>query len=144
MSGVVFHHIAEGVMAQNLKLKVEDARDTTSIMIPDVKNGNVLAADYVLEHLGIKTQMNWNGSYTEGNPVWGKADRQSKNVLLTQVNQQNTVIPDLTGMGARDAVFLLESRGVKAVVKGRGKVKSQSLYSGTAVKQGMACELYLE
>ena len=144
MSGVVFHRIAEGVMAQNLKLKVEDARDTTSIMIPDVKNGNVLAADYVLEHLGIKTQMNWNGSYTEGNPVWGKADRQSKNVLLTQVNQQNTVIPDLTGMGARDAVFLLESRGVKAVVKGRGKVKSQSLYSGTAVKQGMACELYLE
>jgi cell division protein FtsI (penicillin-binding protein 3) len=144
MSGVVFHHIAEGVMAQNLKLKIEDARDTTSILIPDVKNGNVMAADYVLNHLGIKTQVNWSGSYTEGNPVWGKANSQSKNVLLTQVGIKNTIIPDLTGMGARDAVYLLESQGVKAIIKGRGKVKAQSIYSGTAIKQGMTCELYLE
>jgi len=144
MSGVVFHHISEGVMAQNLKLSVEDARDTTSILVPDVKNGNVMAADYVLEHLGVKTSVNWDGSYADGNPVWGKADRQQKNVLLTQISNKNDIIPDLTGMGARDAVYLLESRGVKAVVKGRGKVKSQSIYSGTAVKQGMACELHLE
>ena len=144
MSGVVFHHISEGVMAQNLKLSVEDARDTTSILVPDVKNGNVMAADYVLEHLGVKTSVNWDGSYADGNPVWGKADRQQKNVLLTQISNKNDIIPDLTGMGARDAVYLLESRGVKAVVKGRGKVKSQSIYSGTAIKQGMACELHLE
>jgi cell division protein FtsI (penicillin-binding protein 3) len=54
------------------------------------------------------------------------------------------VIPDLTGMGARDAVFALESRGVKAVIRGKGKVKSQSIYSGTAVKQGMVCEVMME
>ena len=144
MSGVVFHHISEGVMAQNLKLSVEDARDTTSILVPDVKNGNVMAADYVLGHLGVKTRVNWDGSYVDGNPVWGKADRQQKDVLLTQISSKRDIIPDLTGMGARDAVYLLESRGVKAIVKGRGKVKSQSIYSGTAIKQGMACELHLE
>ena len=144
MSGLVFHHISEGVMAQNLKLSVEDARDTTSILIPDVKNGDVVAADYVLSHLGVKTNTNWEGTYTNGNPIWGKADRQSKDVLLTQMKTQRSIIPDLIGMGARDAVYILESRGVKAIVKGRGKVKSQSLYSGTAIKQGMACELYLE
>ena len=144
MSGVVFHHISEGVMAQNLKLSVEDARDTTSILVPDVKNGNVMAADYVLGHLGVKTRVNWDGSYADGNPVWGKAVRQQKDVQLTQISSKHDIIPDLTGMGARDAVYLLESRGVKVVVKGRGKVKSQSIYSGTAVKQGMACELHLE
>ena len=67
MSGVVFHHIAEGIMAQDVKLSVADARDSLSIMLPDVKNGNLLAADYVLSHLGIKTDNNWSGSYTEGN-----------------------------------------------------------------------------
>lgn len=144
MSGVVFHHIAEGVMAHNLKLSVEDARDTTSRFIPDVKNGNVMAADYVLGHLGVKTNVNWDGSYANGNPVWGTAAPQAKNVQLTQISTQRNIIPDLTGMGARDAVYLLESRGVKAIIKGRGKVKSQSIYSGTAVKQGMACELYME
>ena len=45
MSGLVFHHIAEGVMARHLKLSIDDARDTTSVMVPDVKGGNVLAAD---------------------------------------------------------------------------------------------------
>ena len=144
MSGVVFHHISEGVMAQNLKLSVKDAHDTTSILVPDVKNGNVMAADYVLDHLGIKTRFNWDRSSNDANPVWGKADRQQKDVLLTQINNKGDIIPDLTGMGARDAVYLLESRGVKAVIKGRGKVKSQSIYSGTAIKQGMACELHLE
>ena len=144
MSGVVFHHISEGVMAHNLKLSVGDARDTTSIFVPDVKNGNVMAADNVLSHLGVKTNVNWDGSYVNGNPVWGTAVRQAKNVQLTQVTTQRNIIPDLTGMGARDAVYLLESRGVKAIIKGRGKVKSQSIYSGTAIKQGMACELYLE
>ena len=144
MSGVVFHHIAEGVMAQNLKLSVEDARDTTSKFIPDVKNGNVMAADYVLGHLGVKTNVNWDGSYANGNPVWGTAVPQAKNVQLTQISTQRNIIPDLTGMGARDAVYLLESRGVKAIIKGRGKVKSQSIYSGTSIKQGMTCELYME
>jgi cell division protein FtsI (penicillin-binding protein 3) len=121
MSGVVFHHISEGVMAQNLKLSVEDARDERSIFVPDVKEGDVAAADYVLNSLNIK-----------------------KKPTLAMKKTSSDIIPDLTGMGARDAVYLLESRGVKAVVKGRGKVKSQSIYSGTAIKQGMACELHLE
>jgi cell division protein FtsI (penicillin-binding protein 3) len=53
------------------------------------------------------------------------------------------IVPNLVGMGARDAVYQLESRGVKARVRGRGKVKSQSIFAGTAVKQGMVCELVM-
>jgi cell division protein FtsI (penicillin-binding protein 3) len=121
MSGLVFHHISEGVMAQNLKLDVNDARDTLSIMVPDVKGGDLLAANYVLNHLGVKTSTN-------------KSD----------VSTQKGVIPNVIGMGARDAVYQLESRGVKVKLKGRGKVKSQSIYAGTSVKQGMVCELNME
>ena len=121
MSGVVFHHIAEGVMAQNLKLSVNDARDSSSIFKPAVKQGNSIAADYVLTNLNIKEKPQ-----------------------LQQKKESAQIIPDVTGMGARDAVFALEKRGIRAIVKGRGKVKSQSLYAGTTVKQGMKCELYLE
>ena len=121
MSGVVFHHIAEGVMAQNLKLSVDDARDSLSVFKPGIKQGNNAAADYVLTDLNIKDKPQ-----------------------LQQKKESGQIIPDVTGMGARDAVYALERRGVKAIIKGRGKVKSQSLYAGTAVKQGMKCELYLE
>ena len=54
MSGVVFHRISEGVMAQNLKLSVADARDEKSVFVPDVKEGDVTPADYVLNSLHIK------------------------------------------------------------------------------------------
>ena len=144
MSGVVFHHISEGVMAQNLKRSVEDARDTSKIIMPTVKGGDMIAANYVLDNLGVKTSHNWNGSYSEGNPVWGQATTHPHEVVLAPVNTQKSVVPDVIGMGARDAVYLLENRGVKAKIRGRGKVKSQSIYSGTAVKQGMVCELVLE
>ena len=123
MSGVVFHHIAEGVMAQNLKRSVDAARDASSVMTPDVKRGDNSAANLVLASLKTKASANSSTNYRE----------TSKHM-----------VPDVTGMGAKDAVYLLESRHVKARVKGRGKVKSQSIHAGTAVKQGMVCELVLD
>ena len=123
MSGVVFHHIAEGVMAQNLKRSVDAARDASSIMTPDVKRGDNSAANYVLASLKTKASSNSSTNYRE--------------------SSKHTV-PDVTGMGAKDAVYLLESRHVKAKVKGRGKVKSQSIHAGTTIKQGMVCELTLD
>ena len=120
MSGVVFHRISEGVMAQNLKLSVEDARDENSNFTPEVKVGDAEAAGYVMSSLGVKGQRPHQEMTSKG------------------------IVPCLVGMGARDAVYQLESRGVKARVRGRGKVKSQSIYAGTAVRQGMVCELVME
>ena len=51
MCGKVFHQISEGIMAQSLKVDVKDARDSASVFVPDVKAGNILAANYVLSHL---------------------------------------------------------------------------------------------
>ena len=120
MSGVVFHHIAEGVMAKHLKLSVDDARDTTSILIPAVKKGDALAANYVLSHLQVK-------------------DFRAEDFKVS-----GNAVPNVTGMGARDAVYLLENKGIKTKLKGRGKVKAQSIYAGQPIKQGMVCELTLE
>ena len=54
------------------------------------------------------------------------------------------IVPDVTGMGARDAVYELERRGLKVALVGRGKVKSQSIAAGKAVTPGTLCELRLE
>ena len=147
MSGVVFHNIAEGIMAQSLKLDVADARDASSVLVPDVKAGNILAADYVLTHLGINTNKNWGGSYADGNPIWGKAEKKNDNktiLLERQPINNGRYIPDVTGMGARDAVYLLESRGVKTIIQGRGKVVRQSLEPGHSIKKGDRITLVLD
>lgn len=145
MSGVVFHDIAEGIMAQSLKLEAADARDSLSILIPQVKNGNMLAASYVLDHLGIKQQSNWDGSYLNGNPIWGHAlESSGKTIALHRVPEvDKSIMPDVHGMGAKDAVYLIESRGVKVKLNGRGKVMEQSIAAGQHIKKGMVCSLRL-
>ena len=119
MSGVVFHHISEGVMAQNLKLRVEDSKDEDSNPVPDVKSGDSKAAVYVMNRLGVKAQVPEKPKYAKGQ------------------------MPDVKGMGARDAVYALENRGLKVRLTGRGKVKEQSLAAGKAITPGMTCELKL-
>lgn len=145
MSGVVFHHISEGIMAQSLKLDVTDARDSTSILIPDVKDGNLIAADYVLSHLGINAHHSWMQTDQEGNYVWGRAGKQGRRqIVLNQQKQYGAhQMPDVTGMGARDAVYLIEKRGVKTHIVGRGRVVNQSIAPGHAIKKGDACMLTL-
>ncbi len=145
MSGVVFKKIAEGVMARDLKYDIADAQSDDSEPVPEVMRGNILSADYILSNIGIKTRADWDGSYASGNPIWGTGFKETDSSVKLKKEQQygKKVVPDVLGMGARDAVYMLESRGVKVTIHGRGSVKSQSLAPGTAIKKGAACVLEL-
>jgi cell division protein FtsI (penicillin-binding protein 3) len=144
MSGVVFHHIAEGVMARHLKMSVADAHDENSVVIPDVKNGHIAAASLVLSDLGIRTNSHWSGSYAQGNPIWGRAERRRGDVKLLKTRLSDTTVPDVVGMGAKDAVFLLETYGLRVKLHGRGKVRRQSMPAGSAISKNSVCVLTLE
>jgi len=52
-------------------------------------------------------------------------------------------VPNVRGMSAKDAVFLLESMGLNTNITGRGKVKSQSIRAGSEIKNGKEINLQL-
>ncbi len=54
------------------------------------------------------------------------------------------VVPDVVGMGAKDAVFVLKDRGINVSLHGTGSVKAQSVKPGDCVTEGMSIELTLE
>jgi cell division protein FtsI (penicillin-binding protein 3) len=54
------------------------------------------------------------------------------------------VVPDVTAMGARDAVHLLGDLGLKVHLSGCGQVVSQSLTPGTFYSKGQTISLVLE
>ena len=143
-SAKVFHDIAEGIMAKSLKLLASDARDSLSSPLPDVKAGNVQSAKKVLNDLGIRSSIDWDARLSRQTIVWGTAESQrgKRQVALTKSRPYAArVVPDVTGMGARDAVYLLEKRGLRTRIVGRGKVKSQSLPVGHIIKKGELCIL---
>jgi len=144
MSAETFRDIAEGVMAKYVKYDISDARDSSSIPIPDVKTGNILSADYVLSKLGISTHTNFMSNFSNPKPIWGMAERRKGSVMLRKKNDTDQrYMPNVIGMGARDAVYLIEKRGVKCRLKGRGKVTEQSLEAGHFIKKGQVCVLTL-
>lgn len=145
MSGQVFHDIAEGIYAQKIVCIPPEVSDSSYVFLPDVKNGNIHAADFVLNRLGLSVSGGWNGNYADGNPVWGHASKHNKAVQLARTAvMAKDKMPDVSGMGARDAVFLLESRGVKVRLNGRGKVVRQSKEVGKKLVKGERIELQLQ
>ena len=52
-------------------------------------------------------------------------------------------MPNLKGMTAMDAIYLLENLGVIVELQGRGKVKRQSLKAGTKIKEKQKVALTL-
>jgi cell division protein FtsI (penicillin-binding protein 3) len=45
-------------------------------------------------------------------------------------------MPNVKGMGLKDALYLLESMNVKVVARGRGKVVNQSIEAGAQLLKG--------
>ena len=53
-------------------------------------------------------------------------------------------VPDLKGMGLSDALWEIESRGLKCVYSGYGHVSSQKPAAGTAIQEGQTIEIVLK
>ena len=81
--------------------------------------------------------------YADGTPIWGNATSSRSEVSLAEQKPPQNTMPDVTGMGARDALYMLESRGLKVRLSGTGYVKSQSIPFGHTLSDGMQCELKL-
>ena len=106
------------------------------------KSGNLLATDYVLSALGFNVKNGWNGANPFGNHIWGAVETSNNAITFSEkknINKQ--LVPDVHNMGARDAIYLLESCGIKVVMSGRGRVVEQSLAPGDKIKRGMVCKL---
>ncbi len=136
-AGSVFSKIAERVYAKHLFFDLAQAKDSTSIMIPDTKNGNLKETAYILDELDIKYNKPGN------NIEWCKASDERDNVLLSELNINEKLIPNVRGMGAKDAVFLLEKRGLRVRLSGMGKVVSQNIPPGSTARKGQTITLTL-
>ena len=141
MAGSVFSKIAERVYAKDLRLDIRNAIDTNTVVIPDVKAGEMIEARQVLEGLNIQTQAEFKAK--KNKEVWGHAQAAPKAVILQGKEQLRNFVPSVIGMGAKDAVYLLESKGLKVTLSGVGKVKSQSLPQGTTIKKGQTISIHL-
>ena len=143
MAGSVFSEIAERVYAKHLAQDLKEAKDSTSILTPDVKHGNMASARYILDEIDVKTM--GIEKYDEDKPIWGKvAHEPNQSITLSESEINEKKVPRVIGMGAKDAVYLLESLGLRVHLTGMGKVRSQSIPAGNTLHKGKTIQLRLQ
>ncbi|MBP6977589.1 MAG: penicillin-binding protein [Bacteroidales bacterium] len=133
----VFREIADKVYATQLAVRVgkEFAKDT--IMLPDTVRG------YQPDLKTIFATLDQKAVPAGFDTAWAMVYREKNRMHYQGIAVTDTAVPDFRGMGARDAVFLIESLGMKPCILGKGKVTNQSLPPGSRLLQGEAIILTL-
>ncbi len=86
-----------------------------------------------------------NVSYTDSSAenTWSSVYASNYRPVMKATSVRQQVMPNVKGMGLKDAIYLLENMGVKVSVKGRGKITSQSVAPGVTLAKGVTVMLEL-
>ena len=137
-----FHEISEKVMASRNLRNVNEAYDSIHQFIPKVLPGDLAKASTVLKGLGKKNLMR-KIDRSLPDSIWGTVNSDSGRYVMNYVEYADDVVPDVRGMGASDALYLLEKMGFRVSIEGVGKVKSQVPARNTRFRKGDRIQLTL-
>ena len=75
---------------------------------------------------------------------WGRVACDSAGMELLPLEGGAQQLPDVRGMGLKDALYLLESRGLRVRFSGKGAVASQTPGAGTPFRRGETVTIVLK
>ena len=140
MPGSVFRTIAEKVYSHQTKLDLRKiAVDSTGVMIPAVKNSDTKSLEYVLDKLKIKN----NTKQIQSEYARYEFLPQKEYLELKELTVREGLVPNVVGMGAKDAVYALERNGLRVSFAGSGQVVSQSVAAGQRIVKGQTVAIVL-
>ena len=136
----VFKKIADRCMRSEFSKVAVINRDPKSILgseaLPIGNKGFALDFEKVFKHIGLPINnlesSKWISTIAGEDGVYSRS---------WEFNSQR--MPDLIGMGLRDAMYIMDIYGVQLIPHGKGKIRSQSISPGSAI-QNRVIELYLE
>lgn len=140
VAGPVFKAAADKIYAAALDLHqpINKGRPVVAdSLLPQLKTAPILASKSVLDYLNINTTI------VAGNSPLAKAEKNGNRIDLKPMRIEAEKLPNLKGMGAKDALYLLEKMQCKVIVEGKGSVIAQYPEAGTTLKKGMHVKLIL-
>lgn len=121
----VFKEIADYCVSSQFILPTE------IVDLDDVKtNTNIKAGGFATD---IRTILHYSGVRFDNNCMseWAVVAPTDQKLELTGNITGSGQVPDVRGMGLRDALYILENKGLKVKMQGIGRVKQQSIIPGT-------------
>lgn len=143
IAGPVFKEIAEKVYSSSLDFMqpINNKQDLLTKAPASIKskNNEMLIASKALK-LPVKTDASEDAYVSRNTSDSSKVVLQSTN-LESQLKKG--IVPNLNGLSAKDALFLLENSGFHVKLMGMGSVKKQSIEAGQKYAKGDKITLIL-
>ncbi|MDR6784711.1 cell division protein FtsI (penicillin-binding protein 3) [Pedobacter africanus] len=138
VAGPVFKEIADRIYASDMEMynNIPEhlAGNTTN---PEAKAGESKAVKAVYKALGVKAL------YAAKSDYFNSIDTNN-GVSYEEHSSVKGVMPNVNGMGLKDALYLLGNAGLKTKVRGSGRVISQSIPAGNKIGRGLLVQIDLQ
>jgi cell division protein FtsI (penicillin-binding protein 3) len=134
----VFKDIADKIYARDVEMhKNLGTGHGEEGVFPTIKSGNADDLQFICTELKVPNRVTPGLDWASASINQNFINWKRKTVLPDR-------LPDVTGMTLRDALYILENKGLIVKWQGRGRVKSQSEDAGTRLIKGSTIRLELE
>jgi cell division protein FtsI (penicillin-binding protein 3) len=141
VSAPVFKEIADRIYALDLELNPGSKQTMVAAAaedrgLPYIQAGKVEELQEIFDEFGLK-------SNTMNSEEWVTTVASDTSVKLQINDTDKAIVPDVSGLPLRDALFILENKGLQVNYSGKGRVKAQSLVPGTKLSPNATINLVL-
>ncbi len=134
----VFRELSDRLYAIRPDIMIPLPHDSISSVIPFAQSGQMKEMEDAFSFLGMNARQESTQS------VWGRPEASGDKIVITSASVARGIMPDVCGMGLKDALFLLESQGLNVLVNGRGTIVRQSIAPGQQITRKMPVVLDLQ
>ena len=137
LAGPVFKEVATKLYAMYVNQKSPNLYAAKKDSSTYFYAGNTIDIKNVLATLNVS----YADSSVKGD--WSNVFAANYQPVIKESAIRKQVMPNVKGMGLKDALYLLETMGLKVSVKGKGKVVNQSIEAGSTLTKEMKVILEL-
>jgi cell division protein FtsI (penicillin-binding protein 3) len=135
----VFRELADKIMSVDVDMHSQAnllARSEKGYL-PPVILGELNDVASICKKFGYNVRIN----NKESDYLFARMD--SNVVKVKEIPASGNKVPDVRGLAADDAIYILENAGLKVLLAGAGKVRTQSIPAGAAIIKGSVIQIIL-
>lgn len=130
VAGPIFKEISDKIYATHVGIQKEYITNTNdNTIIPSFKNGYMQDFSLISKYLNLNLPIN-------NNAKWVAASINQNKLSFKKMVISKNQMPNVVGMGIKDAVYILENLGLEIRIIGRGKIRKQSIPAGLPFNKG--------
>ena len=123
----VFKEIADKIFISDEKYFQEIKKGDFKFTFPQIRAGYRQDLVYLSNNLSLS-------NHSVSDSEWVRTKLIDNSIYWESINSKNHLVPNVVGMTLKDAIYILESRGLKVSFAGRGRVRKQNISPGKLIK----------